>query len=319
MTRRLIRYALLFILAIVILIAGLAFALRPPMPITARARGAVLRNVTVINPGLHRRSGQTVTVEASKITSITKASEAAGSFSEAYVLPGLIDMHVHHVPARAFADNRIFALMYLAHGVTTVRDTGYLFGSAILRLRDQIRTGEFPGPQIFTCGPIIDGDPPIRPGSKVVRNAAEGARAVDEVAATGVDCIKVYQNLTPDALAGIEEAAAHHHLPVIGHVPTRVPFEQAHLADVQHLIGVPLPALDQTLPEDLQLQLLASAWANIDQARIDFVVRTSVEQKLTHTDAGLLAAVCEPRRLPEGLAGSGSRAPAAILPRSVLA
>ena len=121
--------------------------------------------------------------------------------------PGLIDMHVHHPPARAIADTQLFALLHLAHGTTAVRDTGNFDGS-ILGIRDAVRNGELAGPRIFACGPIIDGDPPVWPGSIVATDAASGERAAEQIAAQGFDCIKVYQNLNAEALAGARRAAA---------------------------------------------------------------------------------------------------------------
>lgn len=40
-----------------------------------------------------------------------------------------------------------------------------------------------PARAYFAYGPIIDGTPPVWPGSKVARNAGEAERAVDEIAA----------------------------------------------------------------------------------------------------------------------------------------
>jgi len=192
---------------------------------------------------------------------------------------GLIDLHVHHPIS---PDVPLFEAMYLAHGVTAIRDTGN-FDGLILKYRDRVRDGEFPGPRIFACGPLIDGDPPIWRGSTVVHNAAEAEEAVDKIAASGVNCIKAYQNLTADSLAGLERAAARHRLPVVGHVPTAIRFEDAHLADVQHLTGVAIVgAPGPGTPSDFVGQF-AEAWKNVDRGRLDFIVRTSVDQKIAHT------------------------------------
>jgi hypothetical protein len=113
-----------------------------------------------------------------------------------------------------------------------------------------------------------------------VRNADEANAAVEEVAARGANCVKVYSRLSPLALSAIREAAAQRGLPVIGHVPLAVPFVEAHLADVQHLTGVPLPP---ARPPSTFAGWLAAAWHELDPARIDTIVRTSVEQGIAHT------------------------------------
>jgi len=271
---------------VVLLVVVILVALRPPPPLTVPQQGVTFADVTVINPGNGRRAHQTIRVSRSTIDSIAPYSVAADSTAEAqryagsYVLPGLIDMHVHHPLGRLPTDIRLFDLLHLASGVTTVRDCGSIDGSA-LTTRAQIAAGEFPGPRIFACGPLIDGEPPFWPGARIARNAEEGERAVEEAAAAGVDCIKAYSNLSLDALRGVRAAATRHHLTLVGHVPIAVPFEQARLDDVQHLTGVPgVPARSE---HSGLIEAVLEGWDTIDDARIDAVVRTSVEQKIAHT------------------------------------
>src|SRR5712692_5186109 len=279
-TRRAI-WALAIIFAVVVAVIGAGvIVLRPPV-LTVPRQGLTLADVTVVNPGRDRRPKPTLTVQGEKITRISDntARESAGTqtdrFAGAYVLPGLIDMHVYFSPP----DRNLFALLFLAHGVTAVRDTGNFDGS-IWQTRRSILDGEFPGPRIFACGPVLDGDPPVWPHSRVIRNAADAQAAVDEAAAHGANCIKAYSLLSLQALIAIHEAAAKHGLPVIGHVPLAVPFEQAHLADVQHLTGVP-PLPDRTVSSFIRR--LAMSWQELDSARMDAIVRASVEQNIAHT------------------------------------
>ncbi len=270
----------------VALIIVLLLTLRPPPPLEIPRPGVMLADVTVINPGSGRRAHQTIRVSGSTIESISDYSASADTsadarrYAGAYVLPGLIDMHVHHPLGQLPTDTKFFDLLHLSYGVTAVRDCASIDGS-ILQVRAQVAAGEFAGPRIFACGPQIDGDPPFWPGGKIARHASDGERVVDEVAAAGVDCVKAYSNLSADALRGLRAAATRHHLPLIGHVPISVPFEQAHLDDVQHLTGVP----GQTeRPKDSGLiGAILDGWDTIDDARIDFVVRTSVQQQIAHT------------------------------------
>jgi hypothetical protein len=287
--KRLIVRILLSVVAVgVAMVVVVAIAMRAPAPLKVAQQHIVLSNVTVINPAHDRHSAQTVKIDNGRITAIASHSEAddnssARSYAGAYVLPGLIDMHVHHPPARMDPGAlRQVELLYLDYGVTSVRDAGSFDGS-ILPTRQQILRGEFAGPRIFACGPIFDGDPPVWPGSKVVHNASEAERGVDEVAAQGVHCIKAYERLTPDALEGLRRAAARHHLPLIGHVPRSVPFEQAHLDDVQHLTGAPAMTQQKFASPLEAINATIQAWNDIDDARINFIVRTSVEQKIAHT------------------------------------
>jgi cytosine/adenosine deaminase-related metal-dependent hydrolase len=277
--------------AVVIALAvAVGIALRQPTPLTVPMQGVALTGVTVVNPGLDRRADQVIAVEGPTIKTIADigspgAPPADARYRGAYVLPGLIDMHVHGLPPLgppAALGGAYMFLMYLRYGVTTIRDTGnpgWMFD-----MRRRLLNGQIAGPRAFTGGPILDGDPPFRARiSKVVRTPADADRVVEELAGQGADFIKVYERLTPEALHAIEAAARRHGLPVVGHVPELVRFEDAHIDDVQHLTGAtdhPL-RLYTSLP-DLLLGT-AKGWHDMDDARIAFVVRTSREQHVAHT------------------------------------
>ncbi len=272
-------------------LVALLILLWPPAPLVVSQSDFSLAGLTIINPGVSRKSNQRIRIHAGRIESIADDSPGRPDspdvhrYAGGYLLPGLIDMHVHHPAAIQAFDVHLFELMYLAYGVTAVRDAGSFDGS-ILGLRARIARGDLAGPRIFACGPVIDGDPPTwpgQPGFVVVHNRGEAEHAADQAAATGVDCIKAYQNLTPDALDGLRDAATRHRLPLIGHVPFAVPLERAHLDDVQHLTGVPMAAWKRSSSSTEGLRELLSEWEGIDDAWIDAVVRISAAQHLAHT------------------------------------
>ena len=91
--------------------------------------------------------------------------------------------------------------------------------------------------------------------------------------------MKVYDGLTTESLAAVQRAAAEKGLPVIGHVPRRVPFEVADLDDVQHLTGVATPAGGDLRPFPKNMV----AWSLVDDARMDFIVETSKRLGISHT------------------------------------
>ena len=245
--------------------AGLVFVLRPP-PFEPPERGAVLADVVVVEPGRSRAEHQTIRVSDGRIVAIEPAG--AGStdeFAGSYVLPGLVDMHVHHPPDTLLGDVELFGLLFLAHGVTTVRDTGN-FDGAVLASRRRVRRGESVGPRTFACGPILDGDPPVWPGSRVVATPEDGRAAVRELARDGVDCIKVYDHVERPVLDAIHDAAESAGLPVVGHVPRGIGFREARLDDVQHLTGV-----------------LEEGETELSESRLRSVITTSLVLDTAHT------------------------------------
>ncbi|MGO9605855.1 MAG: amidohydrolase family protein [Candidatus Binataceae bacterium] len=277
---------------VVIAILGVAawltirFSLKPPRPLETPERSFVLTGVTIVNPGLNRLKGKTLVVKDGRILKVEDVAPAdagivAARYAGYYVLPGLIDMHVHTPPLPANVDRQFFYLQYLVNGVTTIRDMGN--SGFLLRDRAETAEGKVAGPRIFTCGPYLDGDPPVWEFSRVVRNQADADRIVDRLATHGADFVKVYDRLTPEALAAIESAARRHNLPVAGHVPETVAFENAHIDDVQHLTGVPVIPLQLYKDVTSLYAARAKGWQAVDDKRIKFIVDTSLKQNIAHT------------------------------------
>jgi hypothetical protein len=153
-----------------------------------------------------------------------------------------MDMHAHLPPRAAVGNERLFALLFLASGVTMIRELGSSDGAAYA-IRDEIEAGAYPGPRVASCGLVLDGDPPTRPNNFVLRTPAEGRAAVAEAARHGARCIKLYNMLARDVVLAIADAAAEAGLPIVAHVPHSVSLlEAGYIADVAHFTGVPVPA-----------------------------------------------------------------------------
>jgi imidazolonepropionase-like amidohydrolase len=140
-----------------------------------------------------------------------------------YLMPGLVDFHVHLRDKSELAS-------YLLFGVTTVVHMSGPTGNVpdIIALRKEIRDNKLLGPNIYTTGRILDGDPPIYPGvSTAISTPEEAKKAVEEQYRAGVDFIKVYNNLSSVLLTAIIEAAHQRGLAVLGHIPRHEGRQQA--------------------------------------------------------------------------------------------
>lgn len=213
----------------------------------AQSRRVAIRGVTVVDVrdgSLHRE--HTVLVAGNRIAAVgpihgvavpndAEIVEASGG----YLIPGLWDMHVHSVanmaPDRAVASVAAqdwhFPL-FLAHGVTGVRNMNDGTGDLTLKLTKSVRRRladrDLLGPPRFlSAGPSVDGDPPLGSNSVVVRTAAEARAAVEQLASNGADLVKVYENLSREAYFAIMDEARRKRIPVDGHVPFRVTPEEA--------------------------------------------------------------------------------------------
>jgi imidazolonepropionase-like amidohydrolase len=228
-------------------------AVRAAARASGKPRSVVIVGVDVIavdRDGIILRD-QSVIVEDGRIACVAprSASPSAPSAPSGvpvidgrgkYLVPGLTDMHVHIAGEHDLA-------LFLASGITTVRNMWGFTGPFVwmgladqLVLRDRVERGQILGPRIVTAGPILDGRPPNSPFMKVVESAAQTRLTVQEQAEKGYDFIKVYDNLTQEAHAGIIAAAGAAGLPVAGHCPANVGLD-AVLASgqvsIEHLTG----------------------------------------------------------------------------------
>ncbi len=170
-------------------------------------------------------TNQVILVKDDRITDVGPADKVkipqgarVLDFSNATVLPGLIDRHVHLFQdqqpndARATLIGLNYALHDLYAGFTTLQDQGSPFTYAIVELRDAINKGLVNGPRLQVAGPQIDprgttyyaapslptvfghgpGDPVWQLSSDV--NSPWLARAaVRERSHYGTDWIKIYE------------------------------------------------------------------------------------------------------------------------------
>ena len=129
-------------------------------------------------PGEPPASNQTIVIEGDRIVDIRDGFAAASSFeggarvidlSDHFVLPGLMDMHVHllgqlgpnsrnealyETTSMAALEGAMHARTTLAAGFTTVRDLG-ADPEAIYALRDATERGIVPGPRILAAGSAL--------------------------------------------------------------------------------------------------------------------------------------------------------------------
>jgi len=126
------------------------------------------------------------------------------------VMPGLWDMHAHFEQVE-------WGPIYLAAGVTTVRDVGNEM-EFIAAVRDAVASGQGLGPRMLLAG-LIDG-----PGSRglgVTRAATpeEGRAWVNRYHDAGFDQIKIYSSVALNVLRAITAEAHRLGMTVTGHVP----------------------------------------------------------------------------------------------------
>ncbi|MGE3617829.1 MAG: amidohydrolase family protein [Gemmatimonadales bacterium] len=212
------------------------------------AASLVIENVTLIDgTDGGARPGMTVAVSGDRIVAVgptgsTPLGEVASRIdgNGLYLIPGLWDSHAH-----LFGYQERALPLFLANGVTTIRDVGGVL-DRVGYLRQETRFNRLLGPTILMAGPVLDAPLVTRQvgsGRISVPTPAEAGQAVDTLAKAGVDFIKVH-SLTPRAAYfEILRAARSRGLPVVGHVPDSVSAAEAidsGQRTIEHDFGIAL-------------------------------------------------------------------------------
>jgi imidazolonepropionase-like amidohydrolase len=178
--------------------------------------------------------GQRITaVGPSTATSVPKDARLIDGRGK-YLIPGLWDMHVH----TAFPTGRSMLALYIANGVTGVRDMGGDLAT-IRAWRDEIAAGSLVGPRIVASGPYLDGHAPPIPHFEV-HTPDEARRAVDSLAVLGVDFVKIHSGVPREAFFAAAREARAKHLFFAGHLSSHVTVEEASDSgqrSLEHLLG----------------------------------------------------------------------------------
>jgi len=192
----------------------------------------IIKNVHIIDAKNGLQTNMTVLVKDNKIGKVARENSLKYNDKKAkiidgkgkYLLPGLWDAHVH----LAFEEDLTPAMfrLFLAHGITSIRDTG---GQLHLVLPERAKARKDPQntPRVMLAGPLLDGVPTVYDGSTPSNphlgigagSVAEAEKNADEMIAAKVDLLKAYEMLTPDAFKAILAKGKAAGLPITGHVP----------------------------------------------------------------------------------------------------
>jgi imidazolonepropionase-like amidohydrolase len=142
------------------------------------------------------------------------------------IVPGLWDMHTHFTQIE-------WAPVYLAAGVTTVRDMGNEF-EFITALRDAVVSHRVLAPRLLLAG-LVDGGGPDAFGVINATTPAEARAVVAKYHDAGFQQMKIYSLVTPPIVAAISTEAHRLGMTVTGHLPVGMTIEQAVTAGMDGL------------------------------------------------------------------------------------
>jgi len=166
------------------------------------------------------------------------------------LIPGLIDAHVHlvHILNSAHLTGVEILPLYLANGVTTLRDVGDEIVAESLVARHSVNHPEI-SPRIFLGSALMDTDPPYHPRiSRGIKTPEEVPAFVDDMLKWGVHTFKIYVGTERATGKRLIEEAHRHGKWVTGHLSkyrTQDAVEDG-IDSLEHISTV----FDFVLPED---------------------------------------------------------------------
>ncbi|WP_263410451.1 amidohydrolase family protein [Terriglobus tenax] len=216
--------------------------------LTAKAKQAAPKDLVVNHVTLIDGTGKpavrdaTVYVREGKIAGISSAAKPLIPVGATvldgtgkYLIPGLWDMHAHYEQVE-------WGPIYLAAGVTTVRDCGNEF-DYITTVSDTIAAGKGIGPRVLIAG-IVDSPGKMTVGAVTASTAEEAIAVVDRYKRAGALQIKIYSSLKPELVPVIAKEAHRLGMTVTGHIPNGMTTEQALEAGFDQVNHIQYPVRD---------------------------------------------------------------------------
>jgi cytosine/adenosine deaminase-related metal-dependent hydrolase len=227
------------------------------------------------------------------ITDITTSAPAAAANRETidargkFILPGLIDSHVHYRDWKAE--------LFLAHGVTTVYDLGnpHYWQAA---LKQGFNSGRMRGPRYFFCGEMglpdeeaaeTQAPTVLRRWLEVIRRPEDAPAIVNRLRAAGADCIKLNERFSGQLFSAIARAAETAGLRVISHSFNVTDSISWGIGGVEHMEGIAVAtATSARAREAIGRMHLEAGHKNsalyqwMDPAQFDRVIRDLVGRRV---------------------------------------
>lgn len=208
----------------------------------------ILRDATLVDVAAGRLvTGQAVVTRGDRILAVVDAqrlrqykAKQTLSLKGRYLIPGLWDSHVHFGGGEALIEeNRHLLPLYLAHGITTVRDCAGDLSDTVLQWRDEIAAKKLLGPTLFVSGAKLEGYKPLWKGTQEVGTPEEVGQALDKLRHDRADFVKITENtLRADIYIEALRQAKARGLPSSAHLHGAVTLDQAAeagLGTLEHL------------------------------------------------------------------------------------
>jgi len=238
---------LLGALTVTLAIAVMSCAARPPIAEVA------FEDVTIVDAMKGARANQRVVTRGDRIVWVGAMGEGGPAANRVidgrgrFLIPGLWDAHVHFLYDPELTDS--MASLFLAHGITSVRDTGGDL-DRLVEIRNSWRREETPSPRLFVSGPLLDGALVVYDGAtqaqpKLGTSVPDTEAAREKVRwlhSRGADFIKIYELVSPAVFDALVDEAIALEMPIASHVPLSLTADVAgpRTGSMEHLRHIEL-------------------------------------------------------------------------------
>lgn len=209
----------------------------------------IVRHVSIVDVEHGRLIGdQAVVTRGDRIVAVGRDGEVAKAWQAKttiqaggkFLIPGLWDMHMHFGGGPdLIAENQALLPLYIANGITTVREASGDLPDDVLAWRGQIARGTLQGPTLLSSGPKIEGLKPIWKGTLEVGSESDADKAIAHLQQVGVDFVKITDStLKPELFLYSVSRAKSVGLKTSGHIPMSLTVKQAMdagISSIEHL------------------------------------------------------------------------------------
>lgn len=200
-------------------------------------------------------AGQAVVVRGSRIAAILPTQDVpipdgaeVIDCHQAYLMPGLADMHVHLdalFPQPVFPHP--FFNLFLANGVTTIRDLAQGSPPSVLALRREVAGGSRLGPNIYVANTYWGWEP-------------DAVGLFQAQQPLGYDCAKINSYFSPAGFDAIVKQAKQANVYTLGHIPYPVGLDGVLAAGMNEVTHVDEVILSEMIGLNHHQELNNDQW-----------------------------------------------------------
>lgn len=213
------------------------------------------KDTVLMNKVIHIKAGKIYNIDESVADQSLPIVDGQGK----YLMPGLIDMHVH-------VWDRFELGLYLANGITAVRN---LWGVPLhLRIKNEIANDELIGPMFFTSSPKLTGPEDFGDDKVQIQSVEQAKKLIRDYNERGYDFIKTYAGITEPLFEAIVEEAASLDLKIVSHPSFQMTYSKNFIdqvATIEHaedIVQQPLNYQLDSIKLDSLVDLMAASRVN---------------------------------------------------------